>query len=177
MAPKMPPIIDDMYAALSARPASPFFAIGKPSSTVAAEAAPPGTPNRIAGIGSPVAVVAPRPSSSAKAEYGSMLNVNGSSIAVPVSPPIPGMMPSMSPMMQPSPRNIRRCGSINDRKALPAETAMKPISAAMPSIPSPPQHPLRARSRDEDLARARSLLPVQAGPDSRIRNDRVHHAG
>jgi hypothetical protein len=64
----MPPISDDMYAALSARPASPRFAIGKPSSTVAAEAAPPGTPNRIAGIGSPVDVVEPRPSSSAKAE-------------------------------------------------------------------------------------------------------------
>ena len=53
--------------ALSARPASPRLAIGKPSSTVAAEAAPPGTPNSTAGIGSPVAVVAPRPSSSAKA--------------------------------------------------------------------------------------------------------------
>ena len=45
-----------------------FLAIGKPSSTVAAEPAPPGTPNRTAGIGSPVAVVEPRPSSSANAE-------------------------------------------------------------------------------------------------------------
>src|SRR3954470_5441911 len=104
MAPKMPPMSDDMYAAERARPASPFLAMGKPSSTVAADAAPPGTPKRMAGIGSPVAVVDPRPSNSANAVYGSMLKVNGSSIAVPARPPMPGTMPSTSPMMQPAPR-------------------------------------------------------------------------
>ena len=54
-------------AADSAREASPRLAIGKPSKTVAAEPAPPGTPKRMAGMGSPVAVVAPRPSRRAMA--------------------------------------------------------------------------------------------------------------
>src|SRR5215470_9060701 len=133
-APNTPPMSEDMYAALSARPASPFLAIGKPSSTVAAEAAPPGTPNSTAGIGSPVAVVDPSPSSSANAVYGSMLKVNGSSIAVPARPPIPGTIPSTRPMTHPAARYIRRTGSIKITKALPAAVAMKAISAVTASI-------------------------------------------
>ena len=65
-----------------------------------------------------------------------MLKVNGSSIAVPVRPPMPGMMPSTRPMMQPSPRNISRWGSISVTKALPAEAAMKPSSPTILSMSS-----------------------------------------
>src|SRR5687768_15626060 len=108
--------------------------MGKPSSTVAADAAPPGTPNRTAGMGSPVAVVAPRPSRSAKAEYGSIVNVNGSNIAVPARPPMPGTMPSTRPIMQPSPRYMSRSGSSSMNRAFEAAAPMKAISPVTVSI-------------------------------------------
>jgi hypothetical protein len=81
--------------------------------------------------------------------------VNGSSIAVPVSPPMPGTMPSTSPMTQPSARNIRRCGSISVRKACPAEAAMKLSSPAKLSI-------------RPDSALPRSALRDQSKPDFRV---------
>ena len=52
-----------------------------------------------------------------------MPKVNGSSIAVPARPPMPGTMPSTSPIMQPAIRYISRCGSISVMKALPAAAA------------------------------------------------------
>ena len=73
-----------------------------------------------------------------------MAKVNGSSMAVPASPPMPGTMPSTRPMMQPSPRNIRRCGSIRVTKALPAAAAMKATSPEKPSITRAPLRSGRA---------------------------------
>jgi hypothetical protein len=90
-----------------------------------------------------------------------MLKVNGSSIAVPVSPPMPGMMPSTRPMMQPSPRNIRRWGSIKVRNAWPAEAAMKPSSPPIMSIRfGLLETPARVGPRRVPFAPARSTLPI-----------------
>jgi hypothetical protein len=76
----------------------------------------------------------PSPSSSAKAEYGSMLNVNGSSMAMPAMPPMPGTMPSTRPIRHPATSSISRCGSIRTTNALPAAEAMNAASPAIASM-------------------------------------------
>ena len=83
-----------------------------------------------------------------------MLKVNGSSIAVPARPPMPGTIPSTSPMMQPAPRYIRRIGSIRMTKALPADVAMKAISPAdrIPCLTHP-----QVRSNDAPHPRTRTV--------------------
>ena len=118
-APKTPPSKADIYEAPSALPPAPCLVMGKPSSTVAAEAAWPGAPNTMAEIGSAVVVVDPRPRSSAKAACGSISNVNGSSSAIPAIPPMPGRMPSASPMHTPATSTPTLDGSRMIRKARP----------------------------------------------------------
>ena len=67
-APKIAPTKELISAAPRARPASPFLAIGWPSTMVAALMPSPGTPNSTAGMVSEVVVTAPKPSRKAKAE-------------------------------------------------------------------------------------------------------------
>ena len=72
-APKTAPTSELMSAAPRARPASPFFAMGWPSTMVAAVMPSPGTPKRIDVISPVVAVTALEPRRNANAVVGSIL--------------------------------------------------------------------------------------------------------
>ena len=72
-APKTAPISELVRDAPSARPAWPFFAIGWPSTTSAADMPSPGTPKRIEVTSPVVAVTALEPRRKANAVVGSML--------------------------------------------------------------------------------------------------------
>ena len=52
------------------------------------------------------------------AEVGSMVNVNGSKIAMPLAPPKPGNTPMMTPRTTPTSINIRLKGVIAMAKPL-----------------------------------------------------------
>src|SRR5579883_3218055 len=124
-APNTPPTIDELNEAPKARPASPRFAIGWPSSTVAADPTAPGTPNRIAGIVSEVAVTAHMPIRKARAVWASMAWVNGISRARPPRPPMPGSMPMTSPSPMPEQMMAKRAGSSTTASALSALSISK----------------------------------------------------
>ena len=111
IAPYNPPKIEDVKDAPKARPASPRFAIGWPSSTVAADPIAPGTPNRIAGTVSDVAVTAHMPIRKASAVCASIAWVKGMSSARPPRPPMPGRMPMMRPSTTPNITMAKRAGS------------------------------------------------------------------
>ena len=64
-----------------------------------------------------------------------MLNVNGSSMAVPARPPMPGRMPSTRPSTQPIDRNISRYGSIMIRSASPAAVSIIPVISMVVHFP------------------------------------------
>ena len=72
-APNTAPTSELMSAAPRARPASPFFAMGWPSTMVAAVIPSPGTPKRIEVISPVVAVTALEPKRNANAVVGSIL--------------------------------------------------------------------------------------------------------
>jgi hypothetical protein len=71
-APKIAPTSELIRAAPKARPASPFFAIGWPSTTVAAVVPSPGTPKSTDVMSPVVDVTAFEPRRKAKAEVGSI---------------------------------------------------------------------------------------------------------
>ena len=96
-APIRPPISEAEKAAPRARSASPRFASGKPSSTVACAALDPGIPIKSDVNVSEVGMTATSPMSMASAEVGSMPYRNGSSRDRPTMPPRPGKMPIRSP--------------------------------------------------------------------------------
>ena len=72
-APKIAPTSELISAAPRARPASPFFAMGWPSTMVAAVMPSPGTPKRMEVISPVVAVTALEPRRNANAVVGSIL--------------------------------------------------------------------------------------------------------
>ena len=72
-APKIAPTSELISAAPKARPASPFLAMGWPSTIVEAVVPSPGTPNRIEVISPVVAVTAFDPNRKANADVGSIL--------------------------------------------------------------------------------------------------------
>ena len=76
-APISAPTSELISAAPSARPASPFFAIGWPSTTVAADRPSPGTPNRIDVMSPVVAATECMPSRKANASTGLILKTKG----------------------------------------------------------------------------------------------------
>jgi hypothetical protein len=81
--------------------------------------------------------------------------------------------------MQPSPRNIRRWGSIRVRNALPAEAAMKASSPPIMSIRfGLLETPTRA-CLGMGAIRTGAFDPAcdRAGSDQPIRNESVHPAG
>jgi hypothetical protein len=128
IAPNSPPTIEDENDAPKARPASPRLAIGWPSSTVAADPIAPGTPNRIAGTVSEVAVTAHMPIRKASAVCASIAWVNGINSAMPASPPMPGIMPMTSPSTMPARMMATRAGSSTMARALSALSRSKMVS-------------------------------------------------
>jgi len=101
-APIRAPRSEAVSEAPSARPASPFFAIGCPSTTVAAESPSPGTPNRIEVMSPVVAATECIPSRKANASTGDIVNTNGSISASVAGPPIPGSSPMTKPTPMPT---------------------------------------------------------------------------
>jgi hypothetical protein len=100
-APKIAPTKELIRAAPSARPASPFFAMGWPSTIVAAVVGSPGTPKRMEVISPVVPVTADMPRRKAKASTGDILKIKGSIKANVVGPPSPGRMPTIKPTATP----------------------------------------------------------------------------
>ena len=106
-APITAPSSELMRAAPSARPASPRLAIGCPSTTVAAERASPGTPNRIDVMSPVVAATECMPRRKANASTGVILNTNGSIRARVAAPPIPGRRPTTNPVPMPTSMRLK----------------------------------------------------------------------
>ena len=100
-APKIAPTKELISAAPSARPASPFLAIGWPSTITAALMPSPGTPKSTEVMSPVVAVTALAPNRKANADVGSMLKVNGSISASATAPPRPGRIPTTNPIATP----------------------------------------------------------------------------
>ena len=100
-APKTAPKSELMMAAPSARPASPFLAMGWPSTIVEAVVGSPGIPKRIDVMSPVVLVTAAIPRRNANASTGVILKMNGSMSASVVGPPRPGRMPTAKPMAMP----------------------------------------------------------------------------
>ncbi len=100
-APKTAPKSERMMAAPSARPASPFLAMGWPSTIVEAVVGSPGIPKRIDVMSPVVLVTAAIPRRNANASTGVILKMNGSMSASVVGPPRPGRMPTAKPMAMP----------------------------------------------------------------------------
>ena len=143
-APMTAPTRELISAAPSARPASPFLAMGWPSRMVAAEMDSPGTPNRMEVMSPVVAVTASIPSRKAKADTGSMPNVNGSINASATTPPRPGRIPTVNPIAVP--RSIS--GSVGQVK-----TWIRPTASAS-SI---------GEDTNPRFARPLSSIPPRAG--------------
>jgi len=101
-APKMAPTSELMSDAPRARPASPFFAMGCPSTIVDAVIASPGIPNRMDVMSPVVAVTADIPRRNANASTACILKINGSISARVTGPPRPGRMPTANPITMPS---------------------------------------------------------------------------
>ena len=100
-APNSPPNSDEMNAAERARAASPFFAIGKPSRTVAWEAEEPGMPMSTEAKVSEVGITAIRPTMSARPLTGSIPKTKGRTRLRPAMPPRPGNTPTERPSKTP----------------------------------------------------------------------------
>src|SRR5215813_9847610 len=102
-APIVEPTRELMMAAPKARPASPFFDMGYPSSIKAAEDPSPGIPNSM-DVKSPVVpVTASIPRRNANAEVGSLMLYEKGSISAKVDkPPMPGSSPTQKPMAMPN---------------------------------------------------------------------------
>ncbi len=96
--PMTPPKPDAPRLAPSARPASPFCVIGKPSTMVAASGPVPGTPNRMLGTEPPVWTTACMASRNTAPDSGSMPKTKGMSRTMPSLPPSPGMAPKNMPI-------------------------------------------------------------------------------
>ena len=105
----------------SASAASPFRAMAKPSITVAASGAPPGTPTRMLGIEPPVWMTACMESSRTIPTCGSIPNSSGSSSNSPILPLKPGTAPNTMPMLSPTSRAPNKAGSM---KIVTAEERM-----------------------------------------------------
>jgi hypothetical protein len=101
-APKIAPTNELIRAAPRARPASPFFAMGWPSTTMEAVMGSPGTPNRIEVMLPVVAVTAAIPRRKEKASTGDIEKIKGSIRASVTGPPRPGRIPTMKPMAIPA---------------------------------------------------------------------------
>src|SRR5687767_1688793 len=101
-APNRAPMSELASTAPSARPASPFFAIGCPSTIVEAVVGSPGTPNRMDVMSPVVAVTAAMPSRNANASAALMVKMNGNISASVVGPPSPGRMPTTKPSAMPA---------------------------------------------------------------------------
>ena len=100
-APNTAPKSELMIAAPSARPASPFLAMGWPSTIVEAVVGSPGIPNRIEVMSPVVLVTAAIPRRNANASTGVILKTKGSMSASVVGPPRPGRMPTAKPIAMP----------------------------------------------------------------------------
>ena len=103
-APTNPPNSEDANAADNALAASPFFASGNPSSTVAWEADEPGIPIKTEAKVSDVGTTATIPIIRARPRIGSIPNMNGSSSDNPAIPPSPGSTPTHNPITTPAAR-------------------------------------------------------------------------
>src|SRR5262245_5099089 len=101
-APKIAPTNELIRAAPRARPASPFLAMGWPSTSMEAVMASPGTPNRIDVMLPVVAVTAAIPRRKEKASTGDIGKMKGSIKARVTGPPMPGRIPTMKPMAIPA---------------------------------------------------------------------------
>ncbi len=100
-APKMEPISAAIRTAPRARPASPFFAIGWPSTMVAAVVGSPGMPNSTDVMSPVVLTTQAIPSRNAKASTGVIFTTKGSISAIAVGPPSPGRIPTAKPIAIP----------------------------------------------------------------------------
>ena len=100
-APINPPNSDDAKAAERARAAIPFFAMGKPSRTVACEADDPGIPISTDANVSEVGTTATMPIIRARPYTGSSPNIKGNTSDRPAIPPSPGNTPIARPMVTP----------------------------------------------------------------------------
>ena len=105
-APMRAPMSELMSEAPRARPASPFLAMGWPSTMVEAVDPSPGMPKRMEVMSPVVAVTAIIPSRKENASTASILswNANPSMRAMVTGPPRPGSMPTANPMRLPSSR-------------------------------------------------------------------------
>ena len=101
-APKIAPTSELIRAAPRARPASPFFAMGWPSTTMEAVMGSPGTPKRIEVMSPVVAVTAVIPRRKEKASTGVIWKIKGSIKARVTGPPRPGRIPTTKPMAIPT---------------------------------------------------------------------------
>ena len=106
-APKTAPTRELMSDAPRARPASPFLAMGWPSTMVDAVMASPGMPNSMDVMSPVVAVTADMPRRKANASTASILKMNGSISASVTGPPSPGRMPTAKPITMPSIMSVK----------------------------------------------------------------------
>ena len=106
-APKIAPTNELIRAAPRARPASPFFAMGWPSTTMEAVMGSPGTPKRIEVMSPVVAVTAVIPRRKEKASTGVIGKIKGSIKARVTGPPRPGRIPTMKADGNPQPTGER----------------------------------------------------------------------
>ena len=106
-APKTAPTSELMREAPRARPASPFLAMGCPSTMVDAVMASPGMPKRMEVMSPVVAVTADMPRRKEKASTASILKMNGSISANVTGPPRPGRMPTAKPITMPSSISVK----------------------------------------------------------------------
>ncbi len=108
-APNTAPTSELVRAAPRARPASPFFAMGWPSTMVAAVMPSPGMPNKMDVMSPVVAVTAEMPSRNAKASTACILKISGNIRARVTGPPSPGKMPTTKPMAIPMSIRLNVC--------------------------------------------------------------------
>ena len=119
LAPTNPPKSDEAKAADSARAALPFWAIGKPSKTVACDAEEPGMPIKTEAKVSEVGTTATIPIINARPKTGSMPNMKGNKSDRPAMPPRPGKTPMHSPMSTPSTKYPKTIGCRMSAQASP----------------------------------------------------------
>ena len=106
-APSSPPKIDAQIPSHSARPGSPFFAIGNPSKVVATAEGLPGMPSRHEVISPPVSPPTYTPIIAARPCNGSSPKVKGSTTITVMVIVIPGSDPPTTPTNDPMKRGIR----------------------------------------------------------------------
>ncbi len=109
-APKMEPIRAAVRIAPSALPASPFLAMGCPSTMAAAVVGSPGIPKSTEVMSPVVFTTQAMPNRKANASTGLILTTKGSIKAMAVGPPRPGRMPTANPMPMPSSMRLKVVG-------------------------------------------------------------------